>query len=69
MWRGWMDKDGLYRPYSPEGKRKRGRPQKNWEETKCEDIQYMDMTWSEAIDLAEERDGWKDCVARCAAMH
>ena len=61
--------------WSPEGKRvkeadcKRTRPQKNWQETIREDIRCMDMTWSEAIDLADDRDGWKDCVARCAAMH
>jgi len=55
--------------WSPEGKHKRGRPRKNWQETISEDIRCMGMTWSEAIDLAEDRQGWKDCVARCAAMH
>ena len=54
---------------SPEGKRKRGRPQKNWQETIREDVRCMDMIWSEAIDLAEDREGWKDCVSRCAEMH
>ena len=42
--------------WSPEGKRKRGRPRKNWQETTREDIRCMDMTWSEAIDLSENRD-------------
>src|SRR6218665_4222942 len=30
---------------SPEGKRSRGRPQKNWQETIREDIRWVDMTW------------------------
>src|SRR6218665_3011228 len=55
--------------WSPEGKRTRSRPRKNWQETIREDIRCMDMAWSEAIDLAGDREGWKDCVARCAAMH
>jgi len=27
------------------------------------------MTRKEALDLAEDRDGWRDCVARCASLH
>jgi len=29
----------------------------------------MDMTWRETIDLAEDREGWRDCVSRCADLH
>jgi len=50
--------------WSPEGKRKRGRPRKNWQETIRVDIRWLNMTWSEAINLAEDREGWRDCVAR-----
>ena len=55
--------------WSPEGKRKRGIPRKNWQETICEDIWCTNMMWSEAINLAEDRDGRRFCVARCAEMH
>ena len=34
-----------------------------------EDIRCMDMTWGEATELSEDRDGWTDCVARCAELH
>jgi len=27
------------------------------------------MTWSEAINLAEDKEGWKDCIVGCAEMH
>ena len=68
----WRQKDGLYRPWtgwSPEGKRRRGRPRKNWQKTIREEIRCMDMTWRKAIDLVEDREGWRDCVARCADLH
>jgi len=42
---------------------------KNWQETIREDIRCMEVTWREAIDLAEDRERWRDCVARCADMH
>ena|SRR6218665_1144997 len=54
--------------WSTEGKRRRGRPRKNWQETMREDIRCMNMTWGEAINLAEGSEGWSDCVARCAEM-
>ena len=54
----------------PEGKRGRGRPRKNRQETIiCEDIRCMDMTWREVFAMAENREGWSDCVARYAEMH
>src|SRR6218665_733363 len=64
MWRGWREKDRLY--WSLEVKRRRGRPRMNCQKTILEDIRCMDMTWEEAIYLAEDREGWMDCVARCA---
>jgi len=54
---------------SPDGERRRSRPRKNWQETIHEDIRCMNMTWSEAINLAEDREGWRNCVAQCAEMH
>ena len=35
----------------------------------CRGVRHIPISMSEAIDLAEDREGWKDCVARCAAMH
>jgi len=52
--------------WSPEGK---CRPRNNGQETIREDIRYIDMLWREAIDMAEDREGWRDCVARCADLH
>ena len=37
--------------------------------TISDDIRCMNMTLIEAINLAEEREGWRDCVARRAEMH
>ena len=58
-----MDKDGLYRPWTGESMKELA--------GYCirENIRCMDMTLSEAIDLAENREGWQDCVAGCATMH
>ena len=51
------------------GKHIRGRPWKNWQETIHEDIRCINMKWSEAITLAGDREGWRDCVALRAEMH
>jgi len=45
------------------------RPRKNWQESIREDIRCMDTIYREAIDLTENRDGWRDCVARCTSLH
>ena len=50
-----------------EGKLKRSR--KNWHEYIREDIRCMGMTRREAIDLVEDIDGWRDCLARYAALY
>jgi hypothetical protein len=49
-----------------DGKRKRGRPRKNWKTTVCKDLEDMGLTWEEAENAAEDRLGWRSCVARCA---
>src|SRR6218665_2488371 len=82
---GWRKTSCTGHGLESEGKRKRGRPRKNWQETIREYIdalicrgvrhipismsEHIPISMSEAIDLAEDREGWKDCVARCAAMH
>ena len=54
--------------WSPtDGKRKRGRPRKNWKATVIEDLKKLNMDWDEAEQIAENRRTWKSCVAQCAA--
>ena len=48
------------------GRKKRGRPRKNWRSTMEDDLKLMEMTWEEAELAAEDRTTWKSCVARCA---
>ena len=54
--------------WTPTGwKRKRGRPRKTWRNTVIQDLDGGGMTWEEAEGNAEDRVGWRNCVARCAA--
>jgi hypothetical protein len=55
--------------WTPEGRRGRGRPRKNWMETVREDLQGLEMTWSNAVEMAMDRAEWRSCVARCAELH
>jgi len=50
-----------------EGKRKPGRPRKNWNSTVLEDLKTIRMSWEEAETSAGDRTMWRSCVARCAA--
>ena len=50
-----------------EGKRRRGRPRKNWNSTIVEDLRTIAMSWEEAETSAGDRTIWRSCVARCAA--
>ena len=47
----------------------RKRPRKNWPETIREDLRILELTWEDALDTAEDRDGWRKRIARCAAQH
>ena len=51
------------------GRRKRGRPWKNWPGTISEDLKYLEMSWEEVEQLAMSRDEWRRCIARCADLH
>ena len=53
----WVPKDG---------KRKRGRPRKNWRSTVEDDLEILDMTWEVAEEIAGDRTMWRSCVAQCA---
>ena len=52
--------------WSPHGKKKRGRPRKNWKATVNKDLEDIGMSWEEAEDAAIDRTVWRNCVARCA---
>ena len=53
---------------TPEGgKRKRGRPRKIWQDTLCDDLQAMDVSWEEARSVAGDRKEWRSLVAQCPA--
>ncbi len=49
------------------GKRRRGRPRKNWRSTVEDDLEILDMTWEETEEIAGDKTIWRSCVAQCAA--
>jgi len=50
--------------WSPaDGKRKKGRPRKNWKMIVTEDLKTMEMDWDEAEQAAENWLMWRCCVA------
>src|SRR5678815_1059782 len=55
--------------WTPEGKRGRGRPRKNWMGTVQEDLRCLEMTVEDAVEVAKDREEWRSCVARCAVLH
>ena len=48
--------------YSPQGKRKRGRPKNNWRRSTLKDLETVGMTWQEAKVIAQKRVGWRAMV-------
>jgi len=44
-------------------KRGRGRPRKNWPETIRGDLRILELMWEDALDAAEDRDGWRKRIA------
>src|SRR6218665_3530263 len=59
-------KDKQVMNWTPWQNRGRGRPRKNWPETIREDLRGLKLTWEDALDAAEDRDGWRKRIARCA---
>ena len=49
--------------WNPQGKRKRGRPQKPWRRDLDADAKKMGHTWGRLERLAQDRDGWRDLVS------
>ena len=53
--------------WKPEGKRNRGRQKLTWREQISKDFNSMDVSWSEACNIAEDRTQWKLLTAQCAS--
>jgi len=67
-----MDKDRRANQvlhWVPEGRKRIGRPWKNWTETIKSDLRCLEISWERAYKLAMEKDEWRRCVARCADLH
>jgi len=47
-------------------KKKRGRPRVSWTSTNKKDLDLLDLTSEEALDLTKDRSDWRNCTARCA---
>lgn len=53
--------------WTPEGKRKRGRPKSSWRRTAEAELQALNLTWGQASRLAKDRQEWRQIVdALCA---
>jgi len=39
-----------------------GRSRKNWPETIREDLRGFGLTWEDALDAVEDRDGWRKAL-------
>src|SRR5579871_6002493 len=56
--------------WTPEGKRKKGRPRTTWRRTMEEELCCASLTWDTARRVAQDRGSWKDLVkASCATRH
>src|SRR6218665_1780371 len=67
-----MDKDRRANQilhWFPEGRKRRGRPQKNWTDTVKNDLRGLEISWERTKELAMDRVEWRRCVARCTDMH
>ncbi len=48
--------------WTPQGKRKRGRPKTTWRRTIQAELQELGLTWGEAERKAKDRQGWRGIV-------
>ena len=70
VWR--MDKDRRANQalhWVPEGRKRKGRPRKNWTETVKSDFRGLEISWERAEELAMDRVVWRRCFARCTEMY
>lgn len=54
--------------YRFRGKEGKGRPRKNSSWSIRKDVRGLGLTWKDAFDTAEDRDGWRKCD-RCAVLY
>jgi len=47
----------------PEGRKRRGRPRKNWTETFKNDLRDLEIYWERAEEVPMDRAEWRRCVA------
>ena len=56
--------------WNPQGKRKRGMPQHNWQHTRMAELERENLTWNEAKATAKNRVRWQVLVdALCSTMN
>ena len=52
----WFPKDGRRGP---------GRPRKSWSDTVIEDLQNIEITWTDSGETADDGALWKSCITQC----
>jgi len=56
--------------WTPEGKRKKGRPKTTWRCMMEEELGAASLTWDTALKTAQDRRAWKVLIeASCATRH
>ena len=60
-----ITKTALY--WTPQGRRKRGRPKNTWRCTVETELRGLKQSWNEIQQLAKDRQKWKDFVAALRA--
>ena len=56
--------------WTPEGRRKRGRPRSTWRRTMLGELKEAGMVWSAAVKRVQDRNEWRNLVeALCATLH
>ena len=53
--------------WTPEGKRRRGRPKTTWRRTVEAELRELNYSWSTIEKLARDRQGWRNFVATLCA--
>ena len=53
--------------WTPEGRRKRGRPHSTWRSTMLGELKEAGMVWLEAVKRAQDRDDWRNLVEALSA--
>ena len=48
------------------GEKRRGTLKKTWQDTLCDDLQSMDVSWEEAKSVAGNRKEWRQLLGKCS---